>query len=45
MGKEIIQQFQTLNSAGMTIVMVTHEQSIAAHAGRIITLQDGLIAA
>ncbi len=44
-GMEIMQLFQTLNAAGMTIVMVTHEQDIAAQAKRIITLHDGLIAA
>jgi ABC-type lipoprotein export system ATPase subunit len=44
-GKEIMQLFQTLNAAGMTIVMVTHERDIADQAKRIITLHDGLIIA
>jgi len=29
---------------GQTIVMVTHEHDIAAHAARVVTLRDGLIA-
>ncbi len=28
---------------GQTIVMVTHEHDIAAHAARVVTLHDGLV--
>lgn len=42
-GDEIMHLFQELNHQGNTIVMVTHEHDIAAHAKRIITLRDGLI--
>jgi len=41
---EIMQVFQALHGQGQTIVMVTHEHDIAAHAARVVTLRDGLIA-
>jgi putative ABC transport system ATP-binding protein len=41
---EIIGIFQRLNREhGMTVVYVTHEPEIAAHAGRVIQMRDGLI--
>ena len=33
--------FQDLNTKGHTIVMITHEPDIAAHAKRIIHVRDG----
>jgi putative ABC transport system ATP-binding protein len=43
-GAEIMNIFQHLNrSQGITIVMVTHSDEIAAYAGRIIGFRDGLI--
>jgi putative ABC transport system ATP-binding protein len=41
---EIMQVFGDLHRGGQTIVMVTHEQEIAAHAARVVTLRDGVIA-
>ena len=32
-----------LNAAGFTIVVITHDVSVAAHAGRTITISDGVL--
>jgi putative ABC transport system ATP-binding protein len=42
--EEIIDLLHQLHEDGATIVMVTHEPDIAAHAERIISLRDGEIA-
>ncbi|MBD3183880.1 ATP-binding cassette domain-containing protein [Candidatus Poribacteria bacterium] len=44
-GKEVMSVFQQLNVAGNTILMVTHENEIAAYSQRIIRLRDGVIEA
>ena len=41
---EIMGVFKDLHKQGQTVVMVTHEADIAAHAKRVVTLRDGLIA-
>ena len=40
---EIMAIFQQLNERGITIIMVTHEQDIAAYAQRNVMMRDGLI--
>src|ERR1700719_4528752 len=40
---EIMGIFQQLNKRGITIIMVTHEQDIAAYARRNVMMRDGLI--
>ncbi len=42
-GEEIMALFETLYDQGNTIIVVTHEEDIAAHARRIVRLRDGLI--
>lgn len=40
---EIMELFEKLHDEGNTIILVTHEQDIAARAHRIITIRDGRI--
>ena len=40
---EIMALLQRLNRQGMTIVVVTHERDVAAHAGRVLTFRDGRV--
>lgn len=42
-GDEIMDLFDDLNHKGHTIILVTHEETVAAHSHRIIRLRDGLI--
>jgi ABC-type lipoprotein export system ATPase subunit/ABC-type antimicrobial peptide transport system permease subunit len=41
--EEILRMFQELNAAGLTIIIVTHDGNVAAHASRIIHMRDGKI--
>jgi putative ABC transport system ATP-binding protein len=41
---EIMRVFGSLHAQGQTIVMVTHEADIAAHAARTVVLRDGRVA-
>jgi len=41
--EEIMAIFQNANNQGHTIIMITHEQDIAAHAKRILVIRDGKI--
>jgi putative ABC transport system ATP-binding protein len=38
---EIMEIFQTLNQSGRTIVLVTHDAAMAAHARRVVRLEQG----
>jgi putative ABC transport system ATP-binding protein len=42
-GDAIMEMFDRLHESGQTIILVTHEQYIAAHAQRIVRLRDGRI--
>ena len=40
---EIMKVFEELASSGQTVIMVTHEPDIAAHARRVVILRDGVV--
>jgi putative ABC transport system ATP-binding protein len=42
-GAEIMSLFNKLHAAGNTIILVTHEADVAAHARRIIHIRDGQV--
>jgi len=42
-GQDVMNIFKDLNENGQTIILITHEDSIAKQSNRIITIMDGLI--
>ena len=42
-GEDVMNLFKELNEKGQTIILITHEDSIAQQSNRIITIMDGLI--
>jgi putative ABC transport system ATP-binding protein len=43
-GGEILDVFEALHAGGTTIVLITHDNSVAAHAPRVVALRDGQVA-
>ncbi|MBS9477040.1 MacB family efflux pump subunit [Ancylobacter radicis] len=44
-GEEVLKILGELNAEGRTVIIVTHDMNVAARAGRIIELSDGLVVA
>ncbi len=42
-GEDVMKIFKDLNQNGQTIILITHEDSVAKQSNRIITIMDGLI--
>ena len=43
-GEQVLRVFEDLHACGLTIVMVTHDDSIAERCERVIRMSDGLVA-
>ena len=41
--EDVMALFQELGRSGITVLLVTHEQDIAAHAARVITMRDSAV--
>jgi len=42
-GEQVMKLFGELNEGGMTVLMITHDANIAAHAGIIMNIRDGVL--
>jgi putative ABC transport system ATP-binding protein len=40
-GEEVVRLLETLNAGGVTLIMVTHDAALGAHARRRIVMEDG----
>ena len=42
-GAQVMDLFQQLHQSGSTIIMITHDRSIAKHAAKLMTIRDGVL--
>src|SRR5690606_25192578 len=42
-GEEILALFKRLREDGHTVILITHDAEVAAHADRIVVMRDGLL--
>ena len=40
-GRQVMELFQKLNDEGVSVLMITHDPDIAAHAQRVVMIRDG----
>ncbi|HLU32304.1 MAG TPA: ABC transporter ATP-binding protein, partial [Acidimicrobiia bacterium] len=44
-GESVLSLFDELREGGLTLMVVTHDDRVSAHADRVVSLQDGRIEA
>ena len=42
-GDQVMELFQRLNDEGVSVLMITHDREIAAHAARCVVIRDGIL--
>ena len=42
-GRQVMELFKTLNSEGVSVLMITHDRGIAEHAQRMVEIRDGIL--
>ena len=42
-GRQIMQLLKDLNNSGSTILFITHDQQLAQHASRVVSIDDGCL--
>jgi putative ABC transport system ATP-binding protein len=42
-GEQVMELFKKLNEEGVTVLMITHDPDIAAHANRVVSIRDGIL--
>ncbi len=42
-GRQVMELFKTLNSEGVSVLMITHDRGIAEHAQRMVEIRDGVL--
>ena len=42
-GQQVMDLFQSLNQEGVSILMIPHDREIAGHAGRMVSIRDGIL--
>ena len=40
---EVLGIFEQLHAEGVTVILITHEEEVAAHSGRVIRRSDGRV--